>query len=79
MEEDSSNSKKASLKRERCEVMANISQPNPEKPYMLSFSSTDSYGIMKPHANPLVITALVYNFNTRRIMVYTGSLVDVLF
>lgn len=78
-ERDSVNSRKASLKRVRHKVMAGTLQPNLERPYSLSFSLTDKYDVVKPHADLLVVIALVSSFRNWRMLVNIGSSVDVLF
>lgn len=78
-EGDSANSRKASLKRLRHEVMADTLQLNPEMLYSLSFSSADRYDVVKPHADPLVVTALMSSFKIQRMLVDIGSSEDVLF
>lgn len=59
--------------------MTGTLRSNQEKPYSLSFSLADRYDIAKPHADTLVITALISSFSIRRMLVDTGSSVDVLF
>lgn len=67
------------LKRARHEVMPSTLQPSREKPYTLSFSSADRYDMVKPHANPLVIAALISSFRIRKMLVDTGSSMDIFF
>lgn len=45
----------------------------------MAFSSTERQDLVKPYADLLVITLLVSSFRSRRIMVYIGNSVDVLF
>lgn len=76
---DSSNFKKASFEKARHKVMIGTLQPNLEKAYTLSFSSIDRYYVVKSQIDPLVITALASSFKTQRMLVNTGSSMDVLF
>lgn len=46
---------------------------------MLTFSLADRYDVVKPYADPLIVTALVSSFKIRRMVVDTSSSVDVLF
>ncbi|KAI3459553.1 hypothetical protein Pfo_016216 [Paulownia fortunei] len=46
---------------------------------MIQFGPHDMKGLQAPHNNALVVTATVANFNVARIMVDTGSSVDILF
>ena len=43
------------------------------------FSKEDAKGIKQPHDNPLVIMIMIEGFNTRRVLVDNGSLVDTIY
>lgn len=73
------NLRKASLKRVRHKMMTCLLRPDEERSYTLSFNLAKRYDTIKPHAGPLVVTAMVSSFRTRRILVDTGSSMDVLF
>ena len=43
------------------------------------FSEEDARGIKQPHDDPLVIMVMIERFNTRRVLVDNGSLVDIIY
>ena len=45
----------------------------------ISFTSDDMEGLYLPHDDALVVSAVIANFNVRRILIDNGSLVDILF
>jgi hypothetical protein len=48
-------------------------------PLIVGFSDDDYAGVSLPHTDALVVTLTVANYQTRRILVDTGSLADILF
>ncbi|XP_062176069.1 uncharacterized protein LOC133881128 [Alnus glutinosa] len=48
-------------------------------PLIIGFSDDDYAGVSLPHIDALVITLTIANYQTRRILVDTGSSVDILF
>ncbi|KFK22070.1 hypothetical protein AALP_AAs48547U000400 [Arabis alpina] len=65
----------------RADVCANISTP--AKPRLSSdliiFDEKDTEGLDQPHNDPLVINLTIYDFNVARVLIDTGSSVDVIF
>ncbi|KFK28382.1 hypothetical protein AALP_AA8G507800 [Arabis alpina] len=65
----------------RADVCANIAAP--AKPWLssdpITFDEQDTEGLDQPHNDPLVINLTVYNFNVARVLINTGSSVDVIF
>ncbi|KFK24531.1 hypothetical protein AALP_AAs73658U000200 [Arabis alpina] len=65
----------------RADVCANISTP--AKPRLssdsITFDEKDTEGLDQPHNDPLVINLTVYDFNIARVLIDTGSSVDVIF
>ncbi|KFK45066.1 hypothetical protein AALP_AA1G339100 [Arabis alpina] len=65
----------------RADVCANISAP--AKPRLssdsITFDEKDTEGLDQPHNDPLVINLTVYDFNVARVLIDTGSSVDVIF
>ncbi|GAA0154774.1 hypothetical protein LIER_12661 [Lithospermum erythrorhizon] len=73
--EDSRCGRRAYAQRDTYAVTAGA---RPEFP-VLSFSKKDFEGIECPREDPLVITHVIANFEVGRILVNTGSFVDILF
>ncbi|KFK24493.1 hypothetical protein AALP_AAs49847U000100 [Arabis alpina] len=65
----------------RADVCANISAP--AKPRLssdsITFDEKDTEGLDQPHNDPLVINLTIYDFNIARVLIDTGSSVDVIF
>ncbi|KFK22721.1 hypothetical protein AALP_AAs62920U000100 [Arabis alpina] len=65
----------------RADVCANILAP--AKPRFssdpITFDEQDTEGFDQPHNDPLVINLTVYDFNVARVLIDTGSSVDVIF
>ncbi|KFK44296.1 hypothetical protein AALP_AA1G239700 [Arabis alpina] len=65
----------------RADVCANVSAP--AKPRLFSdsiaFDEKDTEGLDQPHNDPLVINLTIYDFNIARVLIDTGSSVDVIF
>jgi hypothetical protein len=49
------------------------------KPLIIRFSDDDYAGVSLPHTDALVVTLKIANYQTRRILVDTGSSADILF
>lgn len=50
-----------------------------EPALIYSFREDEEEGVLYPHYDALVMTMLVTNFTTRRILIDNGSLPDILF
>ncbi|KFK23141.1 hypothetical protein AALP_AAs49767U000300 [Arabis alpina] len=65
----------------RADVCVNISAP--AKPRLssdrITFDKQDTKGLDQPHNDPMVINLTVYDFNVDRVLIDTGSSVDVIF
>jgi hypothetical protein len=48
-------------------------------PLIIGFSDDDYAGVSLPHTDALVVTLTIANYQTRRILVDTGSSADILF
>jgi hypothetical protein len=48
-------------------------------PMIIGFSDDDYAGVSLPHTDALVVTLTIANYQTRRILVDTGSSADILF
>jgi len=48
-------------------------------PLVIGFSDDDYAGVSLPHTDALVVTLTIANYQTRRILVDTGSSADILF
>lgn len=60
-------------------MLSGYLRPEQEEHFIVAFNSAERQDLVKPYVDPLVITALISSFQTRRAMVDTSSLVDVLF
>ena len=45
----------------------------------MCFLEEDARGVKQPHDDPLVIMVMIEGFNTRRVLVDNGSLVDIIY
>ena len=45
----------------------------------MSFNEDDARGVKQPHNDPLVIMLTIKGFNTKKILVDNGSLVDIIY
>ena len=45
----------------------------------MCFSEVDAWGVKQPYDNPLVIMIVIEGFNTKRILMDNGSLVDIIY
>ncbi|XP_059654529.1 uncharacterized protein LOC132301280 [Cornus florida] len=83
---ESSSARKAYARRMRsssevCEVGVQIQHrkmPRLGDP-IITFSDEDMKDVQQPHDDPLVVTMMIANYNTRRILVDNGSSADIIF
>lgn len=54
-------------------------QPKLKSPITISFDEDDCKGVVYPHDDALVVTMLIANYTTQRILIDNGSLADILF
>lgn len=63
----------------RAEVSVNLPKPSNFPNDVISFAEEETAGIDKPHNDPLVVNLIVNDCNMRRILIDTGSSLDVIF
>ncbi|XP_058185641.1 uncharacterized protein LOC131302865 [Rhododendron vialii] len=82
---ESSHARKAHLRKLRTEEYLEINtidRPNKiqkKEEIHIIFSEEDLKGIQTPHDDPLVITIVIANYLTRRVLIDSGSLADILY
>ena len=66
----------------RCDAASQVfkvSTPGPTRSTQIIFTEDDAYNTVQPHDDPMVVTVQVANNRVARVMIDTGSSVDIIF